>query len=169
MLNFNELRPAKQPSFRNRGGLLFAVIIFLNAVAAASSGPGYLPVVGPPPLRFARRIQSPTNHFVPPVPEPAAAVAPPPAPEKLAVLPAPAPHPTDAALSPTNAQPATAAPAQLPIESPPPDGAVVSPQMLMRFFNKSTNGQTSVVAPMEFNPPRPAGPPPSTATYSTGP
>ncbi len=49
-----------------------------------------------------------------------------------------------------------------------PDG-VVSPQMLLKFFNKSTNGpSTTVIAPMDFRPPNPT-PLPSKATYSTGP
>jgi hypothetical protein len=47
---------------------------------------------------------------------------------------------------------------------------VVSPQMLLQFFNKSTNGPAnSVVAPIEFTPPKAPEPPTSKGSYSTGP
>ena len=47
---------------------------------------------------------------------------------------------------------------------------MVSPQMLLKYFNRTTNGISSAVtAPMEFAPPTPARPPSSTATYSTNP
>ena len=47
---------------------------------------------------------------------------------------------------------------------------VVSPQMLIKYFNKSTNGVTSsVILPADFTPPKPAEPPSSKATYSIGP
>jgi hypothetical protein len=44
---------------------------------------------------------------------------------------------------------------------------VVSPQMLLKYFNKSTNGNTTgVIAPIQFSPPQSIGAPSSTATYS---
>jgi hypothetical protein len=47
---------------------------------------------------------------------------------------------------------------------------VVSPQMLLRYFNKSTNGASaSVIAPMEFTPPPAAPAPSSKASFSTSP
>jgi hypothetical protein len=42
--------------------------------------------------------------------------------------------------------------------------------MLLRYFNRSTNGASSgVMAPVDFAPPPPPKPPASTATYSTDP
>lgn len=57
----------------------------------------------------------------------------------------------------------------MPIEQTRPED-VVSPQMLLKFFNKGTNGAaTSVTVPLDFTPPRPAEPSNSKASYSTGP
>jgi hypothetical protein len=47
--------------------------------------------------------------------------------------------------------------------------AVVSPQMLLKYFDKSTNGGGSVLAPVEFLPPKAVAPNQSSATFSTGP
>jgi hypothetical protein len=47
---------------------------------------------------------------------------------------------------------------------------VVSPQMFLKYFSKGTNGHnsTTVVAPLDFNPPKTGDVPRSSATYSTG-
>jgi hypothetical protein len=43
---------------------------------------------------------------------------------------------------------------------------VISPQMLLKYFNKSTNGTgTGIIAPLDLTAPR-AQPPSSKATYS---
>jgi hypothetical protein len=42
--------------------------------------------------------------------------------------------------------------------------------MLLRYFNRSTNGTgAGILAPVDFAPPGAAKPPSSTATYSTNP
>jgi hypothetical protein len=46
---------------------------------------------------------------------------------------------------------------------------VVSPQMLLKYFTKSTNSAASAAVPLGFTPPKAAGVPPSRATYETGP
>jgi hypothetical protein len=46
---------------------------------------------------------------------------------------------------------------------------VVSPQMLLKYFTKSTNSTASAATPLDFTPPKAAGTPPSRATYETGP
>jgi hypothetical protein len=68
--------------------------------------------------------------------------------------PAPTPSPAPAATD-MNADTGAPAPAE-----------VVSPQMLLKYFNKSTNGaSTGIIAPLDLSAPNPQ-PRPSQATYS---
>jgi hypothetical protein len=49
----------------------------------------------------------------------------------------------------------------------PQPGDVVSPQMLLKYFNKSTNGTgAGIIAPVDVNTSRPTQATPSSATYS---
>lgn len=76
---------------------------------------------------------------------------------------APAPAPP----APVHEPASTNDQANVIVEQPQPDG-VVSPQMLLKYFNKSTNGNAAGVnAPLDFTPPRLAEPPSSKAEYST--
>jgi hypothetical protein len=152
----------KQCLFRDWQGLSFVLFAALSVAAAASPGPGWLPLAGPTPLRFSPAPRPRDNRFVLPVP-------------------VPAPEPAPVVSQANKAPPASSAPeppasipragngmAQPPVESSPPD-AVVSPQMLLKYFTKSTNSAVPVAAPLDFTPPKAAGAPPSRATYETGP
>ena len=142
------------------------LLLGLTLPAFGASGPGYLATVGPAPLRFFS------------LPKPA------PAPAPAATAPADAnlpemPNPYDvinAFNSNVNARasvpmPTTPQPEQTPnvdmnaATQPPQPGDVVSPQMLLKYFNKSTNGTgTGIIAPMDLSNPQPTQPP-SSATY----
>lgn len=129
--------------------------------------PGYLPAVGPANLRFLPEARPATNlaaiALPPPVEEPDS--QPPPA--EVAASP-PAPSAPPAAPPPETNSPVSLSP--LPPAAAPMTDPMISPQMLLKYFNRSTNGAAGgVIAPMEFAPPSSAKPPSSTATYSTSP
>jgi len=162
VLQHTENIPGMRRKFPNRSRLCFAVAGILSAAALASADPGYLPRVGPASLRFRPAPQPATGHFVLPPLE----VAPEPPP--VAVT--PAAKPTAPAVTNSAATETTVISSEIPA-APEPARAddVVSPQMLMRFFSKSTNGTaTSVIAPIQFTPPK-AETPPSKAAFTTGP
>lgn len=130
-----------------------------------SAAPGYLPVVGPVPLRFRPAAHSETNLLImplpPPDPTPDFPLSTPSTPSAPPATPAPAPS--------TASLPATNTPA-----GPDADAAATEPkistQMLLRYFSRSTNGAAGgIIAPVDFAPPAAAVPPSSTATYSTEP
>jgi hypothetical protein len=137
------------------------------AVCAWGDDSGYLRVVGPAPLRF-RPAPHPIITLPPPAP---AAVEASPAPAipgggtpDFSVVPSLLPAPPLTA--PVTVQAPTATTNETIIEPARPED-VVSPQMLLKYFNKSTNGNTTgVIAPIQFSPPQPIGAPSSTATYS---
>jgi hypothetical protein len=150
------------------------------AVGAASAGlasgvlaaPGYLPAVGPVPLRFRVAAQPVTNLLVIALPSPE-----PPSAPLDEVIAAPL-----AASTATNKAPPVAPPSstvQTNLVPGGPTGAngglpgaepLISPQMLLRFFNRSTNGAVGgIIAPVDFAPPAVATPLSSSATYSTDP
>jgi hypothetical protein len=146
------------------------VAIFLSiGVCAFGDESGYLRVVGPAPLRFR---PPPHPASLPSVPPPAPAEASPapvvPAvavpdfsvvPSLLPTPPAPAPATTQAPTAPSSDT--------NPVIEPARSEDVVSPQMLLKYFNKSTNGTTTgIIAPIQFAPPQPGSAPSSTATYS---
>lgn len=149
-------KPGMRSFFRYRHYCSLIAAAYLVVLAPAWSNAGYLPTVGPSPLRFRPAFKPNTNIVVLPIPiQPV--VAPPPAEkvEKVSspTLPALEPIP---AIAQTNAV----------VEPPRPD--VVSPQMLLKYFNKPTNGNAAgVSAPLDFTPPRPVEPPSSKASYST--
>jgi hypothetical protein len=147
-------------------GFSIFLLALLGGFASAAPTIGYLPVVGPAPLRFIIAPRVLTNQFRPvlPPPEPARVFMPTepiqPPPAEPAVV-----HPQE----PARDTPAAATPLrELPMEAAPAD-EVVSPQMFLKFFNKSINISNSVAAPVDFMPPKIAEPPVSKATYSTGP
>ncbi len=140
----------------------------LGLAAAASPGPGYLPVAGPAPLRFFAAHWPCTNRFVltvpAPAPEPASVVS------QAAKSAPPRPlTPASTALGPPAVIPqADGGKAPAPVESIPPDG-VVSPQMFLKYFTKPANSAAAAAGPLDFTPPKIAPPNSSSATYSTGP
>jgi hypothetical protein len=149
----------------------------LVVALCASAGPGYLPVVGPPALRFAPLPPPPSPAVLIPLP-PLAVVEPRPDPSAVEPLP-PAtasnttadPVSTDPFAAPPIAEPlptaATNVPNGVPVESQP-----LVPQMFMKYFIGGTgtnaNG-VSIYPPVGFVPPLPLVPPSSSATFQTVP
>lgn len=145
------------------------------APGASAAGPGYLPTVGPPALRFA-----------PPPPPPPAVPAPlPPLAviEPRPVLPPPEPSPPLAESTNTTVEPMFLDPFAVPpvaeaIATPltnvivllPPEPPTFAPQMFMRYFiGGATNAAgVSILSPVGFVPPLPP-PPSSSATFQTVP
>ena len=146
----------------------FAVTVFAGFAAGVSAASGYLPAVGPTALRYRPLPQIVTNVAKMPLPAP----EPPPAITNVAPTPVALP-PTNTPPPPTNTtQVNAAAPAPLPDQDMnfPATSPKYSAQMLMKYFNRSTNGTgTGIIAPVDFAPPPVNSTPPSTATYSTGP
>ncbi|MGD1085882.1 MAG: hypothetical protein ABSA47_14190 [Verrucomicrobiota bacterium] len=134
------------------------------------AAPAYLPVVGPVPLRFRAPAPPVTNLVRMTLPPPdAAPVSPPPVAEVAAKTNAPPVAPSPAAPVP-EANPTAISNTPGPVAASAVPEPMVSPQMLLRYFNRTTNGISSAITtPMEFAPPIPAGRPSSTATYSTNP
>lgn len=151
-----------QSAFGHGRRIVFLAVAFAGVLFSGWADNAYLPAVGPSPLRYLPPFKPKTNIVVlpPPVLVPATAPVPvekaPPAP--VAPAPVVVPEPIPANIQ-TNAF----------VEPPRTDG-VVSPQMLLKYFNKSTNANAAGVdGPLDFNPPRSAEPPSSKAEYSTPP
>ena len=146
--------------------------VFAGLVVGIQAAPGYLPVVGPPPLRFRSPPQPATNLVHLALPPPDLPVSEPATPPGGAYNQTKTTTPGGTNAAPTTAPLVSGAtnnpagPDSTPLTSQP----LISPQMLLKFFNRSTNAPgNEVVAPMNFAPPTPAKPPSSTATYSTDP
>lgn len=150
---------------------------FLVVALCASAGPGYLPVVGPPALRFAS----------PPPPSPAVLAPLPPLavvePRPYAPTGEPPPltaDPTSAAAEPVLIDPFAVPPVAEPLPTPatnvtyavPVESEPLVPQMFMKYFIGGTgtnaNG-VSIFSPVGFVPPLPIVPPSSSATFQTVP
>ena len=138
-------------------------------MAAESPGSGYLRIVGPVALRFLPVPAPVTNQFVLPPP-------PPPVLEIKVDTNAPVFPPVPASAHEEITNEASSAPPP-PLPEPPRQDEVVSPQVFLKYFNKGTNGignngtngvSTTVVAPLDFNPPKAPDIAPSKATFSTG-
>lgn len=141
----------------------------------AVAGPGYLPTVGPAPLRFADPVVLTAARVpLPPLEADAriATVPPTPPPETKAIPPpVELEPPPPARLVPAGNTAATAPP---PPDAAPPslENTLFSPQMLLPYFTSSgTNAAgVSVLIPLNFQPPLPsARPPSSSATYEVVP
>lgn len=147
-----------------------AGVALASLAFGVSATPGYLPAVGPVPLRFRPAAQSVTNLVRMPLPPPD---LPPPEPStpSTPAIPstAPAPSKQPPSVLPAASLPPTNAPVE-PNAVPSGSEPMISPQMLLRYFNRSTNGVgAGVIAPLQFAPPASTTPPSSTATYSTDP
>ena len=164
---------------------LALTMVGLGLVAAhTGDASDYLAAIGPAPLRFQKPALA-ASLALPPllmhdpgpphpevVPTNSAPVDadPRPAAEAPASASAPALPPVPVA-TPTHAVDVVLPPPDLPppARSDPDAPPILSPQMLLHFFNKwsGTNSvsTTTIVAPVEFIPPRPSAPPSSTSTY----
>lgn len=154
----------------NRMSRLHCRLAVLLAVSSAGAGVGYLPTVGPVPLRFE----------TPPAPKPAHRPLPP-----LEQFDASRPAvpcesaAADAALAPAqpSGEPVSAvSPAPLPavtnlVQAPPPVAEVVTPQMFVKYFTgaRSNAPANAVFLPVGFRPALPNTGNSSTATYTVGP
>jgi hypothetical protein len=158
------IKPERRCMFGNRRHHSFIAMAFVVLPAWGGIDPrGYLPTVGPAPIRFSIPLLSVAKVFIPSAPP----QHPAPEPPKTAKIEL-APAPPAAAAVPEPPAVINHVSSVVP-ESVAPD-EVISPQMLIKYFSKSTNGvSSSVTAPMDFTPPKPAEQPSSKATYSTGP
>jgi hypothetical protein len=165
--------PALSRWFSPIGGLAVAL--------SAAAGPGYLPTVGPAPVRF----ETPAPPVVAPVAlPPLVFIEPRPATDTNETV-APA-VPTGPVVATTEAASAPVEPSILisplgPLEpaggatnSPaaPADTEVVAPQMLLKYFTRpagTNSAGVSIFAPVGFVPPQPLVPPSSSATFQTTP
>lgn len=138
--------------------------------AHGKGGPGYLAMIGPSPLRFAKRVEA---SAVEPLPVAEKVVAP-----KEAMLPVAA-EPTGAPAVETVARTSPKldelqSGALVPVAAPSQDPAAVSPYQLLQYLLKpgSTNAVQPVVVlpPVNFAPPVPSAPrASSSATFQKGP
>lgn len=156
---------------------LLPAVFGILGIATVWANAGYLPQVGPVPLRFRIPPPLPVNQAAAPLPTPITLPTPPissstpetpqAGPEKEIVVPKPGPAVEIEAGAPAFIRPPVVAP-----------DAVISPQMLIKYFMNSTNAPTNnapgVGVPFGFTPPA-AGtpvstsPPRSKATYSISP
>jgi len=147
----------KRCSFGYRGYLPLLLAAYMGVLASGGADTAYLPVVGPSPLRFRPAFKLNINVVMLPLPAPVKPVAALPV-EKAPIQPVTMREPV-----PTTEQ------TNATVEPPQPD-SVISPQMLLKYFNRSTNGNAAgVSAPLDFTPPHPVEPPSSKAEYSTPP
>jgi hypothetical protein len=139
---------------------------FFGAAAVVGAGSGYLPVVGPVPLRFRPIPTVSTNTLaVPPVADPVSFIELPP--EQPFPSNAPDPAPPAPVVVPAVAEPYTAE-----AQSPSPQAAapvepVVSPEMLVKYFMQPGGTNAAAAGPGQqvgFTPPLPSGKAPSQAT-----
>ena len=136
----------------------------------ARSPDGYLPTVGPAPLRFqvpraAPVFVLPPDKMLTTDSSPSSATDPP-------ASSTPTPGAAETTLGPLNISAMllngpTNAPAFLEPKAPP----LISPQMLLHFFTDSsfTNRQSVVTMPLSFSPALPPQYPSSSATYTSDP
>jgi len=145
--------------------------VFTGLVCGVSAAPGYLPAVGPAALRFRPAAPSGTNlvRMALPPPDVAPTILSTPSTNTAADTEV---KPATAAAPPASAALILAATNTPPQQEAAPFGSepLISPQMLLKYFNRSTNGAGSgIIAPVDFAPPPAAPARSSTATYSTGP
>ncbi len=151
-----------------RPQLLSVALLAGVCSAGAKDVTGYLAMIGPAPLRFARRVEA-----VPPEPLPPAEKPVEPKEPATKADPAVPSRPDISASAPKSEEPPQAPqPAAFPV--PMAEPPAVSPYALLQYLLKpgSTNAvQPGVVLPqINFAPPVQASPPPSSsATYQKGP
>lgn len=141
--------------------LLFRLIAGLIGFASATgvSEAGYLSTVGPAPLRFAAPRTATARYTMPPLPADRATVQP--------------PMPAAAELAPvtiSTQSPFFVPPLGLGLPPAAPDQSGVTPQALVEVYKQNSackdQRDPAVVVPINFVPPSPPPPQPSsTATY----
>ncbi len=159
------------------GGLSLVCCAF---VLPAHGGGGYLPMVGPAPLRYLTPPRPSTHHYLLPVPAPEPAPEPPPKlaeaklsaakakPRKPAPPVAPAPTPATEEQSAVIYEAASGPPQTQPPATGPEE--IISPQMFLKYFNQPTNAPVGTprvpivtpgapALPTDFTPPKAAPPP----------
>jgi hypothetical protein len=157
--------------------IVFVLVAISLTASISLGGSGYLARVGPSPLRFA---------IVPARLDPATALPPLTPPEEIVTTTTPStnlttsmefgPQPLSASLNSTNSpgeiligpEPldssnSTQAPSELPAQTG------ISPQMLLRYFNRPGTREALISAPLEFTPPTPNANSGSSATYISPP
>jgi hypothetical protein len=164
ILQSSTIKPERRCLLGDRRHYAFIAVALLTLpVCAGNDQCAYLPAVGPSPLRFFAPLAPPVKTFTPPPPpapeppKPVKVELPPPTPPPAAVIPEPAAV-TNQAIS--------------GFSQPAQPEEVVSPQMLLKYFNKSSSSNgvsATVIAPLDFTPPKPAEAPSSKATYTIGP
>ena len=155
----------------------------LAATLCAAAGQAYLPVVGPPAIRFEKPAPAPDQPplvlppltFIEPRPIAPLAEVPPTPPQSGPLAPSePAAPVVDLTHLDPIASPAAPVLGMDPLVTgaPPVDTSVLAPQMFMRYFTgqPGTNGNgISIFAPVGFVPPLPVPPPSSSASFQTVP
>jgi len=158
---------------------LGAVALFA-VVCDAAAGPGYLPVVGPPPLRFAAPPAAPSDKLIPLPPLTVIEPRPPAASEPAA----PAASSATPGIEGTSTERPGIDPFAVPTTEPAPLDSLgaplpapaqaenIVPQMFMKYFTGrvGTNGPgVSIYSPVGFIPPQPVAPPASSSSFQTTP
>jgi hypothetical protein len=153
-------KPEKRSIIGHRRHFPLIVTACMGILISSWADTVYLPAVGPSPLRFRPAFKPNTNNVASPSPVLAQPVIPL-LTEKAGKTFVPIPPTPVPDSGPTTDQ--TDANAE-----PPRSDGVISPQMLLKYFNKSTNGNAAgITAPLDFTPPRAVEPPSSKAEYST--
>lgn len=165
--------PALSRWFSPIGGLAVAL--------CAAAGPGYLPTVGPAPVRF--ETPAPLVEATVPLP-PLVFIEPRPATDTVTAASPTSPAPNVTSAAPTETPTSASAESSVfisPLGPPEPTGVatnapadteVVAPQMLLKYFTRpagTNSAGISVFAPVGFVPPQPLAPPSSSATFQTVP
>jgi hypothetical protein len=148
-------------------------------VCDAAAGPGYLSVVGPPPLRFAAPPAAPSDKLIP-LP-PLTVIEPRPAATNESSTHATSPattntggaveHPVLDPFAVPTTEPAPVDSSGAPLAAPAQADSIV-PQMFMKYFSgrAGTNGPgVSIYSPVGFIPPQPVAPPASSSSFQTTP
>jgi hypothetical protein len=153
-------KPGKRACFGRRWRLRLVIAASMCVVTSIWADAVYLRTVGPAPLRFRAVVKAITKIVALPPPEP---------PKPVATLPTNGVDKTAVAAVPAEGPDATAAVEEIDATSESSRASeVVSPQMLLKYFGKSTNGGAAGFSvPFEFIPPPPPELPSSKAEYST--
>src|SRR5436190_8216219 len=142
-----------------RYGIALLSVVMVYA-GSSPAGVGYLPRMGPTPLRFSSGYEADPAQLLPPleIPDKTATNAPVQLPT---FLDEPAPEPPSAYEPPSEID-LQLPPAPLPVpqmgyatNAPPTVQGVLVPQMLLQYFGHATNQSIVTAPPVEFYPPPP--------------
>ena len=135
------------------------------AAYQAAAAPGYLPLVGPPALRFEDPASLASIRQILPAVQHAAVPTNPPSATNDSVATSAAETQVPATNTPTAPVVVAAQTTNEPTWTPPVEPMPLYPQMFLPYFARSagTNG-AAISVPLTFLPPAPLGPPPSSST-----